>query len=237
MFNDTTTTRLTQGKIYFRCFSQWLTCGLFAWEGQRCWEITREKKKNRSVWLVIFLSLNVFYCLWSNEWNQHNSFQGDRKNGRKRAAPFKFIFFGLPCILYKHLHPLPTSTPLNLTILSHFYLDLYPHLWLFSPPVLAPHSLFLIPIVLFPLLYLNTLLPASPYSASHLDYRHSHQSWFCFMAERSGLPFWLHINCKVRTQMRIVKQFLQLLYNAVKDIWHLPGFFCSWIFGSPTCFK
>ncbi|MED6270811.1 hypothetical protein CHARACLAT_014056 [Characodon lateralis] len=53
------------------------------------------------------------------------------KNGHKRAAPFQFIFLGLPYILYKNLHPLPTSTPHNLTVLSHFYLDLCPHLCLF----------------------------------------------------------------------------------------------------------
>lgn len=114
-------------------------------------------EKHRSFWLVIFLSFNVFYCMWSNEWNQHNSLHGDWKNCHKSAAPFQFIFLGLPCILYKQFQPLPTSTPHNITILSLFYLDLWPHLCLFSN--LASHSFFLIPLVCFFLLfYLNTLL-------------------------------------------------------------------------------
>lgn len=53
----------------------------------------------------------------------------------------------------------------------------------------------------FPLHYLDTLLPTSPCPASHFRCRHPHQFWFCFMAERSWLSFWLCINCSVRTQM------------------------------------
>lgn len=37
------------------------------------------------------------------------------------------------------------------------------------------------------------------YRQSLMHFRHSHQSRFCFTAERSGPSFWLHINCSVGT--------------------------------------
>lgn len=49
------------------------------------------------------------------------------------------------------------------------------------------------------------------YRQSLMHYRHSHQSRFCFTAERSRLSFWLHINCSVGTQNRIVKYFSSLV--------------------------
>lgn len=37
------------------------------------------------------------------------------------------------------------------------------------------------------------------YRQSLMHFRHSHQSRFCFTAERSRPSFWLHINCSVGT--------------------------------------
>lgn len=147
--NDTTTTRQTKEEITFDCFSPPLTHCLLTWEGQSWWNITREEKAElcSGCWLVIFLSLNVFHWMWSNEWNPYNSYQGDsEKNGHQKSSfcpnlsPFAFV-----CCL----QPSPTSS-WSLTILSNLYLYLCLHLCLSLHPV--PHSFLLSPTILSPLL-------------------------------------------------------------------------------------
>lgn len=157
------TSRQTKEEINCNCFSPWLTCGLFTWEGQALWNIAPEENAElyTGCWLVIFLSLNVFHCIRSNEWNPYNSYQGDWKNGHKRAALSQFISPG-NCYSYSSHNALLWSW----TILSNLYLDLDLHLYLSLHP--APHSFSLNPAILLPLHCVDALLLASPYTASHL---------------------------------------------------------------------
>ena len=71
---------------------------------------------------------------------------------------------------------------------------------------LMPHSFFLGPTILSPLLYLDTLPPARPYTGSHLCIGDILiNPGFVLLQKRSSLSFRLHINCGVGTQTGIVK--------------------------------
>lgn len=145
----------------------------------------------------------------SNEWNPYNSYQGD--SGKKwpskehlcpNLSPFAIVScYSSPCVLHKlTLTPLPFLDSLS-SILSSLYLNAFFCLCLSFH--LVPHFFFLNPFSSSPSRH---LAPSKPmYRQSLMHYRHSHQSWFCFTAERSRLSFWLHINCSVGTQTRIVK--------------------------------
>lgn len=209
-FHDATMSKQTKEEINFDCFSLWLTHCLLAWEGQAWWNIVQEEKSVlcTSCWLVIFLSLNVFHCMWSNEWNPYNSYQGDcEKMAIKRAALSQFISLCnclllqlSSCFAHKLTHTSSSSSSWSLSVLSNLHLNL----WLFLH--LVPHSSFLNPTILSPLLHLDTLLLASQYTSSHLCITDTLiNPGFVLVLKRSSMSFWLHINWSVRTQVRIVK--------------------------------
>lgn len=145
------------------------------------------------------LTTSLLECFSSyvafNEWNLLNSYQGDlKKMAIKVQLPIYLQCYSLFC----------KNTP-NVSESNYFivvYLYLCPRLC-FSP--LTPLSFVVNWAIRFLLLYLDTALSVSPRTARHLHYRHSHQSWFCITAERSGFSSWLLINCSVGTQSRIVK--------------------------------
>lgn len=119
-----------------------------------------------------------------------------------------------------HTSPFSSWT---LTILLNLYPNLCHCLCLHQ----VPHSFFLNPTILPPPLSPSRHLAASePISRQSLmHYRYSHQSWFCFTAEKSRLSFWLHINCSVGTWTRIVKYssvFFSLVLLSPHSLFPLP---------------
>ena len=135
-----------------------------------CWlekvklsEISPERNKAElcpGCWLAILLSL--FFIVW-RQMNETQTIA--TKETRKRTAKEHQKSSSVPIYLPLQLSA-ATALPMFCTNLhrapsSHLYLN--PFL-----PSSSLHSFFLDPAVLSPLLYLHTLLLASPYTGSHL---------------------------------------------------------------------
>lgn len=167
-----------------------------------CWlekvklgEISPERNKAElcpGCWLAILLSLFFIACGQMNE-----TYTIATKETRKRTAtehqksssvpiylPFTIVrSYSSSYVLHKLTQsPLITSLsqPLPSIFLSAFLLSRSSRPFSSSP---SPHFALSEPI----------------YRQSLMHFRHSHQSRFCFTAERSRPSFWLHINCSVGT--------------------------------------
>lgn len=120
----------------------------------------------------------------------------------KRAALPQFIF---PCNCLLLQHSLCSGPPpIGFQLFAQIFISICPSVCVFPPP----SATFLLSQSKCP--FFSSLsqhfAPSEPIYRQSLMYdRHSHQSWFCFTAESGRLSFWLHINCTVRTQTRIVK--------------------------------
>lgn len=168
-----------------------------------CWlkkvklgEISPERNKAElcpGCWLAILLSL-FFYCMRSDEWNPYNRYQGDSEKNGDRASKEQ---------LCPNLSPFYNC--------SRSYSSSYVLHKLTQSPLITSLSQPLPSIFLSAFLLSRSSRPFSPspsprfalsepiYRQSLMHFRHSHQSRFCFTAERSRPSFWLHINCSVGT--------------------------------------
>lgn len=166
------------------------------WEGQAGWNIAREEKAElcTGCWLVIFLSLFFITCSLMNETHTIATKETLKKRGpsKEQLCPNLSSL----AIVYCYSSPLfCTNSHSSLLKSLSQPLPLFVSFSACSATFLLPH--FDCP---FSYSLSRHFAPSQPgYTQSLMHYRHSHQSWFCFTAERSRLSFWLHINCSVGT--------------------------------------
>lgn len=167
-----------------------------------CWlekvklgEISPERNKAElcpGCWLAILLSLFFIACGQMNETHTIAT-----KETRKRTATE---------------HQKSSSVPIYLPFtIVRSYSSSYVLHKLTQSPLITSLSQPLPSIFLSAFLLSRSSRPFSPspsprfalsepiYRQSLMHFRHSHQSRFCFTAERSRPSFWLHINCSVGT--------------------------------------
>lgn len=204
---DLMTSSHTKEEIHLDCFSPWLALGFVDLRRSNQVKYGLRGESNAVHWLLTGdISLLVFHCtrmkpiqsLPRRLWKK----QPSKEQLCPNLSPFAIVYcYSSPCVLHRLLHTPASSSSWSLTILSNLYLNLCLR---FSPP----SATFLLSQLNHPSSspLSRHFAPSEPvYRQSLMHYGHSHQSWFCFTAEKSRLSFWLHINCSVGTWSRIVK--------------------------------